>query len=158
MPIVGMNVPNDFWARQRSALTNALITSPRLKELFPGDEIRLDRLPYTGDYLVKAYNFNAAYPWRHIAKFGMLPMPGCRAICILHHAEIEREFRGKGVGTELLRIRLAVAKELGYKAVICTVRDSNLTEIKLLAANGVNRLTGYIAEKGHSVSVRWLNL
>lgn len=148
----------EFLRKQREALLAAISKSEVLTRLYPHSTFKLSRKPYTGDYHLQEKSIAGWYP---VAKFGMLPLPGCRAICVLHHVEVEPSLRGKGIGKELLRIRLAVAKEIGYKIVMATVRDDNEKEIHLLAANGVMHVLSYLAPDelcGHMVQIRMRTL
>lgn len=115
-------------------------------------EYTLSRRPYTGDYLLR---IQADGAWHPVARFGMLPMSGNNKICVLHHSEVEPKLRGYGIGLELLKVRLKAAKQIGYKAVMCTVRSDNAVELNLLAKNGVSLLTYYEKQPGVSVYLGW---
>jgi len=133
MPILGIEMPIELVTATRDALLDGIRDSAKLKMLFLGRSFILRRKPYTGDYQVWGWTQTTGY--FQIAKFGMLPMPGCRAICILYHVEVEKEWQGQGIGKELLRIRLEAAKKVGYQRVLCTVVDNNSIEMHLLVVH-----------------------
>ena len=62
--------------------------------------------------------------------------PGCSALVVSNHAFIYPKFRGQGKGQEQHVERLAKAKELGYAAIICTVKADNKVEKHILDKNG----------------------
>jgi GNAT superfamily N-acetyltransferase len=151
MPILGMNVPDALVLQTREVLIRRINANFRIHEVFKGHDLVLRRIPYTGDYTIRGRTSESGF--FPIARFGMLPMPGCRAICIFHHVEVDPAYRHLGIGTELLRIRIDTAKEVGYKMVLATVRDENIAEIKLLNAAGFEAEIPF-DNKGHSVSLR----
>lgn len=131
MPILGMDVPARLVDATRDALAKALNQSALLKGYFPETEFVIRRKVYTGDYKIEIHPKGSSV-FEPLAQFGMLPLPGCRAICVLHHSEVHPACRGRGIGKELLRIRMQVAKEVGYTTVVATVQGSNTIERKLL--------------------------
>lgn len=161
MPFIGVEVKDEYPKKHREALLRELNEDHELAKLLLKEfklksfDYTLRRKAYTGDYSLEVLGNDGAY--HAVAKFGMLPMPGCSAICILHHAVVEEHLRRQGIGDHLLKTRLAAAKALGYSAVICTVRTDNCTEINLLAKNGVNYITGYL-KPDRTIQVRWKNL
>jgi GNAT superfamily N-acetyltransferase len=66
------------------------------------------------------------------AVFSLTQMPGCCGICISHEAQVYSEHRSKGYGKRLTRFRMAVAKEAGYKKIICTTVATNVVENHIL--------------------------
>lgn len=68
---------------------------------------------------------------------------------VSNHAYIYPDKRGRGLGTENHRLRVERAKELGYDAIVCTVRVGNVPEEKILENFGwkkafefTNKVTG----------------
>lgn len=150
MPILGINLPEAFVERQREVLRKHIAASEKLKQVFPGASFILKRKPYTGDYSVWAMT-SSPNSWYPVAKFGMLPLPGCRAICVFHHVETEPMLQHRGIGTELLRIRMVAAKEIGYKQAVCTVRIGNLIENAILARAGFRTTSWLYSNKDNTL-------
>jgi GNAT superfamily N-acetyltransferase len=148
MPVLGLNLPDELVAKTREALLSRIRMSHKLQEL---GRVTLHRKVYTGDYGVVVWNPRDGF--RTVAKFGMLPMPGCRAICIFHHAQVEPEFRNRGIGKTLLHIRMGAARDVGYKILLCTVRGDNEVERHLLTDAYWVKDTIYVATPGHCVEL-----
>lgn len=148
MPILGMNIPDKLIADTKVALLQRILASSKLSEVKEG-RLQLTRQPYTGDYVLKTWTAIDGYV--RIANFGMLPLPGCRAICVFHHSLVEPEFRGKGLGKELLRIRTEAAKDVGYKLLLATVRRENYIERNMLLKAGWERNTFFNGAFGHEI-------
>lgn len=67
----------------------------------------------------------------HLTEF---PGNECQ-IGIFHDVYIEREHRGKGIGSQFHKDRLEFAKREGYKTVVCTVNIHNKVEQRILEKN-----------------------
>lgn len=130
MPILGADLPSKLIEDTRNALVEGINNSQVIKTLLGEAEPLLKRLPYKGDYLLQGHSPKTGF--FPIAKFGILPMPGCKGICIFHHVEVELEWRGKKLGRELLKIRQEAAKIAGYTLAIATVKQVNKIEHNLL--------------------------
>jgi predicted acetyltransferase len=50
--------------------------------------------------------------------------------------DVRPSYRKKGIGTEVLRITMNKAKEIGLKKVLITCDDSNIGSIKVIEKNG----------------------
>lgn len=67
----------------------------------------------------------------------LTPMSGCCGLIISHNSAVSSQWQRKGIGTLINKFRLAVAKELGYSAVICTdTPDKHIANTGLLAKLG----------------------
>lgn len=67
--------------------------------------------------------------------------PGFEAsLGISHSVYVPLKDCGKGLGTKAHAYRLGVAKYLGFKNLICTVRISNIAQIKILNKFGWKEL------------------
>ena len=130
MAILGADIPADLIEKTRDALLRGINKSETLRINFPHTKLTLHRKTYSGDYILRGHS--AVRGFFDIAKFGMLPMPGCKGICIFHHVEVEREFRGNGIGLALLRIRQQAARDAGYSLAMATVKYDNTTERNIL--------------------------
>lgn len=132
MPILGMYVPDALQAATRQALIDWFKDSRKtciLRLYTKADRFELRRKAYTGDFHIWGKNTNGFFP---IAEFAILPMPGCRGICVFHHVKVEPEFRRVGLGATFLKLRMEVAKTVGYSLAICTVQNDNGIEKEML--------------------------
>ena len=75
-----------------------------------------------------------------IATFSLQEMPGCCGVLVSYWSEIIPDYRKKGIGTELLTIRMATARAMKYGLLFATVDQSNKVETKLLLDAGWNKL------------------
>ena len=76
---------------------------------------------------------------RYATEFGFYEItsfPGCNQLAISTHAFILPQYRGTGKGQEAHQQRLTKLKELHYNYVICTVKESNQTQIHILEKFG----------------------
>lgn len=64
------------------------------------------------------------------------PFPGCSQLVVSNHAFVRKELRGKGAGRTAHRARLQHARDLGYDAIICTVRADNAAQKHILSTEG----------------------
>lgn len=85
-----------------------------------------------------------------VGKFSMEQLPGCCGVAVSYHAQIETQFRGRGIGGLFLEMREDAAKRAGYTMVLATVLADNEVENKLLGRHGwiaqkcfKNRRTGH---------------
>lgn len=62
--------------------------------------------------------------------------PGCAQLIVSNHAFIRPDQRGKGFGQKQQLAKLELAAQLGYNAIICTVKENNVREKRILAKNG----------------------
>jgi len=63
------------------------------------------------------------------------PFPGCNQIVISNHSFVPKQARGKGIGTRDHSDRLEQIESLGYDYAICTVKEDNIPQIKILEKN-----------------------
>lgn len=84
-----------------------------------------------------------------VSSFWLSMMPGCCGLAVSFHACVYEPFRNKGVGTILNRLRMVIAKDLGYSALICTDVAANKHQRNILRKNNwkdiyqfINRRTG----------------
>ncbi len=63
------------------------------------------------------------------------PFPGCNQIVISNHSFVPKEARGKGLGSREHSDRLKKIESLGYDYALCTVKEENIAQIKILENN-----------------------
>jgi RimJ/RimL family protein N-acetyltransferase len=68
----------------------------------------------------------------HGGFFELNPFPGCNQLVVSNHSWIDPELRGAGLGTVIHGQRLEKMRILGYDYAICTVKSSNIAQIKIL--------------------------
>lgn len=79
-------------------------------------------------------------------------LPGCSQIVVSHGVYVPIVNRGKGAGTSANKKRLALAKELGYDMIVCTVSDENEGQKHVLETNGWECLKTFLSSKtNHNV-------
>lgn len=69
------------------------------------------------------------------ASFKLVQMPGCCGICISTGAFVYEEYRGKGLGTLLNKLRIEMARQMGYGILMCTDVAKNKAQRKILTGN-----------------------
>lgn len=80
------------------------------------------------------------------------PFPGCSQLVVSNHGVIFKEHRGEGHGNENHRMRVNRSIDLGYDAMICTVRSDNLAERHILSKNGWEAIFDfYSTESNHQI-------
>ena len=83
-------------------------------------------------------------------------IPGCTQLAISNHAFIHPEHRGKGHGDRNHKLRLERAKQMGYDAIMCTVRKDNAPQKAILRGNAwLMVFEFHNKETGHDVEV-WM--
>lgn len=79
-------------------------------------------------------------------------LPGCSQVAVLH--SVFTRCRGIGLGKAAHKERLADVDILGYDATICTADSTNQPQLKILEANGWNKLAEFRSTKtGHLVGI-----
>ena len=82
------------------------------------------------------------------------PFPGCNQIVVSNHSFVHPDKRGGGVGTKEHTYRLMHIKELGYDYAICTVRENNIKQIKILQRHDWKQLDKFFnKETEHTVLI-----
>jgi len=71
-----------------------------------------------------------------VSTFRLLEFPGCCGIALSTGAHVFPNFRNRGIGTILNKLRIEIARASGYTVMICTInnRDGGLME-RLLHKN-----------------------
>lgn len=84
--------------------------------------------------------FRVVYGVRLIAQFELRRLPGCCGVCVSCHSSVEKKSRGKGLGTLLNKMRLLMAKQMGYGVLLCTDITTNEPQQKILTKNNWTHL------------------
>ena len=82
--------------------------------------------------------------------FELNPFPGCNQIVVSNHSFIRKNLRGNGLGSTEHGNRLSLIKELGYNYSLCTVKDCNVPQIKILEKFGWKLLDTFFNEETES--------
>lgn len=68
----------------------------------------------------------------HVATFTLCPLPGNDLFITSLWVDVNRVYRGKGLGQELHRLRIEIARRGEAAAMLCTVHQDNLRQIHIL--------------------------
>lgn len=71
-----------------------------------------------------------------ISMFRMVQLPGCCGVCVSFHSTVSAEFRSRGIGTLLNKVRMEMARADGYTIMLCTDRMKNEPQRRILEKNG----------------------
>lgn len=66
----------------------------------------------------------------------LTPLPGCSQVVVSHGAFMLQEHRSKGLALPEHLLALEKAKELNYDYALCTVREDNTPQHKVLEKAG----------------------
>lgn len=109
---------------------------------------------YTGAYKLVLGDFE-----QEVARFNLVPMPGCCGICISTGSKVDDEFKGKGIGTLLNSLRIDIAREMGYGLLMCTDVETNTPQRRILGKNGWRDIHKFVNPRTkNSVYVTVVNL
>lgn len=89
-----------------------------------------------------------------IGEFQLTPLPGNSKICISHGLQIFEEYRGKGYATKANQERVELARSLGFKIMLASVRTDNLKQGHILRKTGW-RSVSYYHNDGYNVTL-WI--
>src|SRR3990172_12791474 len=67
-----------------------------------------------------------------VAQFTLSQLPGCCGIAVSTETYVDPNFRRQGLGTMLLQVKEALAREFGFSLLLATVKLSNEAEIACL--------------------------
>ena len=70
-----------------------------------------------------------------VASFVLMQFPGCCGIALSTQAFVSQNYRRKGIGTILNKLRIEIARHNGYTVLVCTAVSDNITP-KILLKNG----------------------
>lgn len=90
---------------------------------------------------------------RPIGHFSLSEMPGCCGIMISHNTQIYKDFQGKGIASIFQELKFALAKELGFSLLLCTVREDNEIEKHILQKFGWIRHEGSIFQNSRTTNI-----
>lgn len=91
--------------------------------------------------------------------FSIMQLPGCCGICLSYHAQTSRFYKNKGIGTILNKMRIEMAKELGYGIMMCTDIKGNEPQEKILTKNGWKSIFSFNNPRtSNNVNIHTINL
>ena len=108
--------------------------------------------------VMKKGNFSASveYSYNHtpLGRCSYRVLPGCGPVIITHGSEIYPDFRGQGWGTKLHKARLAAFYDAEFRVALCTVRQDNEPERRILQRFGwVEGVKFFNPQTRHDVSM-----
>jgi len=78
------------------------------------------------------------------SEFTLTEQVNCCGILISTNTSVRSDLRGRGIGTELQALKLALAKEFGYSMLMCTVNmTGNPGQVSILEKNGWSRVAAF---------------
>lgn len=93
------------------------------------------------------------------ASFELMPMINCCGICVSTMAQVNKDYRGKGLGTLLNSFRIDLARHLGYSLLLCTDDMANVNQRTILQKNGWKDIhTFFNARTQHTVAISVIGL
>ena len=91
--------------------------------------------------------------------FTIKQMPGCCGICISTGCWIHHNSRNKGIGTLLNKLRIDLARGLGYGILMCTDVTSNQHQRRILSKNGWKDIYTFVNPRtNHEVAISVIDL
>lgn len=94
-----------------------------------------------------------------VASFTLEKFPGCCGIYVSTGAMVWYEYRRKGIGTILNKMRIDIARAEGYGCLICTDIVDNKPQQKILAKNGWSQIHQFMNPRtGNNVHISVINL
>lgn len=86
-----------------------------------------------GSYIVKQRYLGG---YSTIGSFRLYQLQHCCAFMVSCNAVVEKDYRGKRIGTTLNMLRQDIGRLLGYSAILCTDIAQNTYQRQLLKTNG----------------------
>jgi hypothetical protein len=94
--------------------------------------------------------------WHIGASFSMRELPGCCGICVSYHVSVSMgdsyrdrypNFTHRGLGTLLLKIRMAIAKKAGYTYLQATLISEMPIEEKILRKAEFQEVAKFVSKR-----------
>ena len=82
-----------------------------------------------------------------VAKWCLVEMPGCCAICVYTGAEVKPAYRNKGIGTNINDLACAIARTDNYTIMMATDITSNAPQQKIFSSGSWEELQKFINVK-----------
>lgn len=101
--------------------------------------VLLDRQAMTKDNVLIQYKMGHTI----FAHSSLTGFSGNHLIIISHNMYVYYDWRNKGIGTLLNIFRSEVLKQIGFKCIICTVRNDNTPQMRIMHNNGWRGLDYY---------------
>lgn len=95
-----------------------------------------DGVDVQGKFSIKHQTKSVIEPVKKVASFELYKFPHCCAFMISCNSFVNFAYQNKGIGKLLNQFRIDIARELGFTALVCTDRDKNEIQRKLLKKNG----------------------
>lgn len=96
---------------------------------FNGEDVKC------GEYSIHTLDTYTKYE-TNIALFSIYPYNTSDKICVATNAITSYGYQRKGIGKALNDLSILIAKDLGFKLIICTDVSNNTPERKILDKNG----------------------
>lgn len=94
-----------------------------------------------------------------ISFFSLEMIPGNCGICVSTGSFVFEQYRNRGIGKALNLVRIEIAKRLGYSIIMCTIKESNTIQKKILWANNWRQDYTFLnMNTGNTIGVYYLRL
>lgn len=70
-----------------------------------------------------------------LTEFSLVQLPGCCGVCVSFHAALANPFKKRGLGTIFNKVRIDLARTLGYGIILSTDVLSNQVQRKIFEKN-----------------------
>lgn len=109
----------------------------QLREI-TGSEPFIETTPFTSPNGTHHYTLATYGAGKYVvmSRFSIDQLPGCCGIVVFYHASVAEDFRKKGLGSLLLKLREEAARKAGYTVALATVLATNEDEISILGKGG----------------------
>lgn len=97
-----------------------------------------------GDYSRLCFAVELADHSELILQFSLSELPGCCGVVVSHGTWIKPEYRAMGIGKELSKIKMDIARYWGYTLMICTDRNDNTPQRRILKNNGWETVDSFV--------------
>lgn len=85
--------------------------------------------------------------------FHLVTLQNCKHILISYATKVGEAWRGKGISYRVHKIKEQIAQFLGCSALMCTVNNSNIPEVKSLLKTGWERVSQSQGNGGDIISI-----
>lgn len=92
-----------------------------------------------------------------VSEFTLENFPGCRHIIISRNVYVSQLYRGRGIASNLVELRIKAAALAGYSRMMATVREDNEVEMAILRGHEFERISTFRGEKDDRISL-WSRL
>ena len=95
----------------------------------------------------------------NISNFTLIQLPGCCGVCVSTRCWVKETYRNKGLNTLLNNFRMEIAKYLGYTVLLCTDKEDNKAQKRVLEKNNWKQIDQFKNKRtGNIVNIHTIHL